>query len=595
MRVVSESLSNYRPLWRAWLPLVIVNVVGPFAMLAMPLIEKSLIDDVILAHDLPKLVPTMAEYAGLWVLMTGIQGVNVMSNTYLFEQITLRLRQRLFAHADALSLTFSHREHSGRTMSLFSNDVPAVASLMSSIAFGALGSAFTLILSAAFMFGMSLQLALVVAVVPPVVGGLAWFVTRPLRPAARRVQDKAAEISQRIQENLSGIREVIAFGQERAQSSAFATAQRELQRLRIRLAIMDQGLQTGQTLLSLMMTLVILGYGGYLVIQGEVSLGTLFAVRTLFSFIYTNVGQLFGTVANAQRSMGAADRMYEFLDEKPAVAERPDAHAPRSVDGAISFDRVSFAYQPTRPVLKDVTFAVEPGELIALVGPSGAGKSTIASLIARFYDPSAGRVLLDGVDLRDLTLDGLREQIGMVFQDSFLFATTIADNIAIGREGATAADIEAAARAANAWEFISDLPTGLQTQVGQRGVQLSEGQKQRLSIARALLRDPRVLILDEPTSALDARSESLVQAALENLMRGRTTFVIAHRLATIRRADRILVIEHGEIVQQGRHAELLSQEGLYRELFELQFGSAAAHTIDPVGGASAPLIAASAV
>lgn len=260
----------------------------------------------------------------------------------------------------------------------------------------------------------------------------------------------------------------------------------------------------------------------------------------------------------------------------------------------IEISGLTKAYDKT-VVLDGITLAVDTAQIGAVVGPSGAGKSTIASLIARFYDPSAGRVLLDGVDLRDLTLDGLREQIGMVFQDSFLFATTIADNIAIGREGATAADIEAAARAANAWEFISDLPTGLQTQVGQRGVQLSEGQKQRLSIARALLRDPRVLILDEPTSALDARSESLVQAALENLMRGRTTFVIAHRLATIRRADRILVIEHGEIVQQGRHAELLSQEGLYRELFELQFGSAAAHTIDPVGGASAPLIAASAV
>ncbi|GAC1315194.1 MAG: ABC transporter ATP-binding protein [Chloroflexota bacterium] len=595
MRVLSESLSNYRPLWRAWLPLVVMNLVGPVAMLAMPIIEKSLVDDVILARDIDKLVPTMGLYTGLWVLMTIIQAINVLSNTYLFEQLTLRLRQRLFAHADALSLTFSHREHSGRTMSLFSNDVPAVAGLMSSTVFGALGAAFTLILSALFMFGMSLQLALVVAVVPPVVGGLAWIFTRPLRPAARRVQDKAAEISQRIQENLSGLREVVAFGQEKAQSSGFATAQRELQRLRIRLAVMDQGIQTGQTLLSLVMTLVILGYGGYLVIKGEVSLGTLFAIRTLFSFIYTNVGQLFGTVANAQRAMGAADRVYEFLDEKPAVVERESAHRPVGVRGAISFEGVSFAYQPGRPVLRDVTFDVPPGELVALVGPSGAGKSTIASLITRFYDPSAGRVLLDGVDLRDLTLEGLREQIGMVFQDSFLFATTIGENIAIGRDGATPTEVEAAARAAHAWEFVAELPAGLQTQVGQRGVQLSEGQKQRLAIARALLRNPRILILDEPTTALDARSEHLVQAALENLMRGRTTFVIAHRLATIRRADRILVVEHGQLVQQGRHAELLQQGGLYRELFELQFGTAAVGLSEAPSTHNGSLLAAAAV
>jgi ABC-type multidrug transport system fused ATPase/permease subunit len=233
---------------------------------------------------------------------------------------------------------------------------------------------------------------------------------------------------------------------------------------------------------------------------------------------------------------------------------------------------VSFDYQADRPVLRDVSFAVKPGELIALVGPSGAGKSTIASLIARFYDPSAGRVLLDGVDLRDLTLEGLRSQIGMVFQDSFLFASTIGENIAIGREGATNAQIEAAARAAHAWEFISELPHGLATQAGQRGVQMSEGQKQRLAIARALLRDPHILILDEPTSALDARSEHLLQSALENLMRDRTTFVIAHRLVTIRRADRIVVVDRGRIVQQGPHTALLQEGGLYRELYDLQFG-----------------------
>jgi ABC-type multidrug transport system fused ATPase/permease subunit len=572
MRVFLKALSNYRPVWRAWLPLTIVTVAAPFIVLAMPLVEKQLIDDVVLARRIDLLLPTMAVYSALWLLMTIIHAVNAMANTYLNEQVTLGLRQRMFAHCDALSLSFSHREHSGKTMSLFASDVPAVAGLLSSTIFGGLGSVLMLVLSASFIFGLSWQLAVLVGIVPPVIGGLSWIVTRPLRPAARRVQEKAAEIGQRIQENLAGLREVVAFGQEGAQGRGFAIAQRELQRLRMRLAIMDTGIQTGQTLFSLVITLVILGYGGYLVIQGEVSLGSLFAIRTLFSYIYSNVGSLFGTVANAQRALGATDRVYEFLDQQPVVMERAAARRPQHVRGAITFDNVSFDYQADRPVLRDVSFAVKPGELIALVGPSGAGKSTIASLIARFYDPSAGRVLLDGVDLRDLTLEGLRSQIGMVFQDSFLFASTIGENIAIGREGATNAQIEAAARAAHAWEFISELPHGLATQAGQRGVQMSEGQKQRLAIARALLRDPCILILDEPTSALDARSEHLLQSALENLMRDRTTFVIAHRLVTIRRADRIVVVDRGRIVQQGPHTTLLQEGGLYRELYDLQFG-----------------------
>jgi ABC-type multidrug transport system fused ATPase/permease subunit len=233
---------------------------------------------------------------------------------------------------------------------------------------------------------------------------------------------------------------------------------------------------------------------------------------------------------------------------------------------------VSFAYQADRQALNDVSFTAMPGQVIALVGPSGAGKSTLVGLIARFYDPIVGRIFVDRHNIREFPLDALRRQIGLVFQDPFLFATTIRENIAFGREGATEAEIVQAARDAHAWEFIEQLPLGLDTLVGQRATRLSEGQKQRLAIARALLRDPRILILDEPTSSLDARSEHLVQRALDNLMRGRTTFVIAHRLATIRRADRILVLDGGRIVQQGTHPELLTQPGLYQELFELQFG-----------------------
>jgi ABC-type multidrug transport system fused ATPase/permease subunit len=281
---------------------------------------------------------------------------------------------------------------------------------------------------------------------------------------------------------------------------------------------------------------------------------------------------LVGLGGAIQKAFGAAERISTFLETRPQVQQRPGALAPLEVAGTITFDAVGFAYQPDRPVLQNVSFTAHAGELVALVGPSGAGKSTLVSLLARFYEPTSGRVLLDRTDVRDLSLAGLRRHIGMVFQDTFLFATTVRANLALGRPEASTEELIAAARAAHAWEFIERLPHGLDSEVGERGVRLSEGQKQRLAIARALVRNPRILILDEPTAALDARSERLLQAALDNLMRGRTTLVIAHRLATIRRADRILVLDGGRIVEQGSHAQLLAQDGLYRELFDAQFG-----------------------
>jgi len=307
------------------------------------------------------------------------------------------------------------------------------------------------------------------------------------------------------------------------------------------------------------------------VLRGETTIGTLVAIRTLFTYVFQPAGQLVGLASSIQKGLGSADRIYAFLDREPQVKDLARSRASCEMVGEVAFEGVSFGYSPDSRVLHDVSFVARAGETVALVGPSGAGKSTLVSLIARFYDPQEGRVLIDGRDIRDLPLDELRSRIAIVFQDTFLFATTVRENIAFGREGATEEEIIAAAKAANAWEFIQQLPDGLDTLVGERGVRFSEGQKQRLAIARALLRKPLILILDEPTSALDARSEHLLQEALENLMRGCTAFVIAHRLATVQQADRILVMEGGRIVEQGTHHELLEQGGLYRELFDLQF------------------------
>ena len=563
-------LTDQTSLWRIWLVLLVgAALLAPVA-LTLPLVERRIVDDVLLQQRLALLPGTVAVYAGVWLLLTLAGALRGTLQTYLTERTTQGLRERLVNHHGTLSLAIAHRRHSGQTTALYHNDIPQVAALFNATLVTGVSSLIGVAAGAAIMFTLSWQLALATALAPLLASGPATIVTRPLRSAARRAQDKAAELSERLEENLAGVREVAAFGRESLQARLFAAALRELLRLRMRLALMSAGLQTGQNLFTLAVSATILGYGGYLVLHGETTLGTLVAMRTLFGQTYEPATRLLSLIRDAQTGLACAERVYAFLDEQPRVADDPIIEMPAEVRGCVTFEEVSFAYQAERPVLHSVSFTAQPGEMIALVGPSGAGKSTLAGLIARFYDPTDGRVLLDGEDLRDLPLAGLRSQIGMVFQDTFLFATSVRDNIAFGRDGSTDADIVAAARAANAWEFIEKLPRGLDTHVGQRGVQLSEGQKQRLSIARALLRDPRVLILDEPTSALDARSEHLLQTALDNLLRGRTTFVIAHRLATVRRADRILVLEGGRIVQVGTHAELIGSRGLYRELTELQ-------------------------
>jgi subfamily B ATP-binding cassette protein MsbA len=590
LRTIARCLRESASTWYLWLgPGLLVTLTIPL-VIYLPLVQKQLIDQVMLARRLDLLLPTMALFAGIWLVIPILQTAGSLTRTYLDERLLIVWRNRIFAHCEALAVPLWHREHSGRTMALFTNDVPVVTGFLGSGLVIWLANLLTLVAGAITMLSLSWELAVVVLVVPPLIGGVAAVTARPLRRMSRRVQDKAAEMAERLLEGLSGLREIVAFGQERSQGARYQLIQQELLALRMRLVTLGALIGAGQSVFSLTVTGTLLGVGGYLVIQGQTTIGTVLAMQQLYGQIFPTALQFAGTVLGAQQVLASMDRVYDLLDQKPRVGQRLDARPPTDVRGAIRFRDVSFGYTSDRVVIRNVSFEAKPGEMVALVGPSGAGKSTLVGLVARFYDPDQGQVLLDGVDLRALTLDGLRSQIGIVFQDPFLFASTIRENIAFGREGATEDEIVAAARAAHAWEFIEKLPARLDAEVGQRAVQVSAGQKQRLAIARALLRSPRILILDEPTSALDARSEHLLQQALDNLSQGRTTFVIAHRLATVLRADRILVLDNGSIVEQGTHFELMAVHGLYRELYELQFADPRVAEATPKGALEAQLI-----
>jgi ABC-type multidrug transport system fused ATPase/permease subunit len=591
MRILFRSLSEIRPLWTVWLPVSVVTTALPLAALVMSLLEMRLIDDVVMPGRLDVLPGTIAVYAVVWLAVSIGQGLCGVGRAYLNERTTVLLFRRLFDHCTELSIGFARREHSARTMSLFTNDVPILSGFLTSIIILGLASIVSLAGSVALMVSLNWQLALATGLTPVVMAGAAWMVTGPLRPAARRAQEKAAELNERLQESLVGIREIVAYGQEHSQRARVSATLSDLLCLRMRVAAINTAVQTGQSVLSLAVTVVVLGYGGLLVIQGDTTLGTVIAMRTLFTLVFQPITLLIGSVGSCQQALGAADRVFDLLDQRPEVQDVGVTAMRRAGSASLTLERVSYGYLPGRPVLHDISFTARPGEMIALVGPSGAGKTTLVGAIARFYDPDEGRVLFDGVDVRHLPLADVRARIGIVFQDTFLFADTIRANIAIGCQDARDGDIIAAARAANALEVIDGLPAGLDTSVGERGVRLSEGQKQRLAIARAILRQPDILILDEPTSALDARSEHLLQEALENVMRDRTTFVIAHRLATVRRADRILVLEHGRIVEEGTHDELLRRNGLYRELFDLQFGRFASPSVTDGSAPRAAMLA----
>jgi ATP-binding cassette subfamily B protein len=489
----------------------------------------------------------------------------------LTQDIVVQLRSDVYDKLGRLSFRFFDANESGSIINRVTGDVQAVRAFIDNVILQAIVVFISLAVYLAYMLSVHVPLTLACLATTP----LLWFYgvrfADRQRPAYQRNRELADKLVLALSENVQGIHVVKGFAREREEIAKFETANARVrsakQEIFLRLSIFQP--LTG--MLTQFNLLVLLAYGGYLVIQGRLPLGEgLFVFANLLQQFANQVGQIVNISSTIQSSITGAQRVFEVLDA-PVEVDNPRHPVPMIRSrGAIAFENVSFGYRPDHPVLSDVEFNIQPGECVAIVGATGAGKSTLLNLIPRFYDPQAGRILLDGVDIRRFDLSTLRRQIGLVFQENFLFSNTIAANIAFGHPDATRAQIERAARMAAADSFIRQMPGGYDAIVGELGSNLSGGQRQRLAIARALLLEPPVLILDDATTAIDPETEHEILSALETAMRGRTTLVVAHRLSTLRRADRILVVEHGRIVQMGTHTELLACPGHYRESAVLQ-------------------------
>ena len=570
-------MSYYRrffPFLRPYLPQMAgaaVLVMGVAALnLALLRLAGILWDLITVRRD----VHGMTYAIGVFLGLVAAQGLLSMGHGYLTALVSQRtmadFRTHLFAHLQQLSLSFFARRRTGEILSRLMNDVGVIQATVTETPIDAAKQLVTFVGGVAFLLAMNWRLCLLILMVLPALVLVARIFGKRLRALSTTIQDQTASTTTLVEEVLSGIRVVKSFVQTQRETLRFTAQVRAVLESALRRAAVLAVFVPTITLLTFAAAAAVLWYGGHQVIEGVVSPGDLFAFVLFAGILIGPFGSAARVYAQIKEAQGAMQRVFEILDTRPDVTDRPGAPEMPPIVGHVRADRVGFSYDRGPSVLSGVSFDVQPGEMVAIVGPTGAGKTTLVNLLHRFYDPTDGSITIDGHDLRNVRLDTLYRQIALVPQETILFGGTIYDNIQYGRQDATETEVLAASQAAHAHEFITATPDGYRTIVGEKGVNLSGGQRQRLAIARAVLKNPRVLILDEATSALDSESERLVQDALDRLMAGRTTFVVAHRLTTIQRADRILVLNRGRIVEEGTHASLMERKGLYHYLYTLR-------------------------
>lgn len=571
MTLYLRILSYIKPYMHRLIFAMFCTIMAAAGNLYIPWIIKDMIDEVLADKNGTMLNWIAASIIAIFVVR-GLfwYGQNYLMS-YVGQSVIIDIRAAVFKKIQRLSVSFYDKNKTGTIMSYVTNDVNALQSAMVENTIEMITEGFILIGSVVAMIYLDWRLTLFTVCTFPVVLWFMEFFGKKIRKTGGRIQECTADITSVLQESVASARVIKSFVREDYEVDRFDVENRANFRANMKNAQLMATLTPVVELVAAIGVTMIIWYGGNNVINGTITAGSLVAFLTYAVNISNPIKRLTRVIGNIQKALAAAQRVFMIIDMPEEIAESRDAKQLPEVIGKVEFQNVSFAYNDKGNVITDLSFSVKPGEVIAIVGPSGAGKSTIANLLPRFYDVNKGDIKIDGHSVREVTLDSLREQVGIVPQETMLFNGSVYNNILYGRLDATKEEIEAAAKAANAHDFIMQLTDGYETKLGDRGVNLSGGQRQRIAIARAILKNPRILILDEATSALDTESERVVQEALDRLMVGRTSFVIAHRLSTVKNADKILVLEKGNLVESGTHDELLALDGLYAHLYKIQY------------------------
>ncbi|GLH65269.1 ABC transporter ATP-binding protein [Parageobacillus sp. G301] len=578
MAIIRRYMQFVRPYKWYIIATMIIGIIKFAIPLLIPLLLKYVVDEIIANTKLPMSVKTERLWWAIAVMLVIFVLIRPIVEYYrqYFAQWTASkvlydIRNRLFTHMQKLSFTYYSNHRTGEIISRVINDVEQTKDFIITGLMNLWLDMTTIIIALIIMMKMDIKLTLVsISTLPLYAFSVKYFFGR-LRQRTRMRSQALAELQAYLHERVQGMPVIKSLAIEEEEQKRFSEQNNNfLTKALMHTSWNAKSFSVVNTVTDIA-PIIVIGYAGYQVLIGHITVGTLVAFVGYIDRLYSPLRRLVNSSTTLTQSFASMDRMFEFLDETYDIVDAPNAMDCKEVKGDIVFENVTFAYSKNEPpVLRDISFSVKAGETIALVGMSGGGKSTLVSLIPRFYDVTKGRILLDGIDIRDIRVRSLRDQIGMVFQDSFLFSDSVKENILLGKPGATDEEVIAAAKAANAHDFIMNLPDGYDTKVGERGIKLSGGQKQRIAIARVFLKNPPLLIFDEATSALDLESEHYIQEAMERLAKNRTTFIVAHRLSTITHADRIFLIEDGKIVESGTHDELMARKGQYYHLFTIQ-------------------------